>query len=117
MSRRGTVWIPVAGLPNDSDRKRRTRWLFARASRKVGNPAGYELRGCPQSVGKLHYFDIDVETRFGRPVVQRQHTINPIDLTHQRQQFRLAPHDNLACDLPQRLGEPDELDGIPKAVI
>jgi hypothetical protein len=49
--------------------------------------------------------------------VQRQNPIDTVDLTHQGHQFRLAPDDNLPRNLPERLGEPNELNGIPKTVI
>src|SRR5215212_713161 len=66
---------------------------------------------------QLHHLDVDVELRVRRPIVERYHLIDPVDLSDQRLQFRLHPDGHLARDFPQRLGEANELDGIAKPVI
>ncbi|MFL6827520.1 MAG: hypothetical protein ACJ8E2_13765, partial [Bradyrhizobium sp.] len=50
-------------------------------------------------------------------IVKRYHTIDPVDLVQNCDQFRLPPNDHLPRDVSQRLGEADELDRVAKPVI
>ncbi|TMJ87124.1 MAG: hypothetical protein E6G79_04995 [Alphaproteobacteria bacterium] len=66
---------------------------------------------------QLHDFYVDVKFHIGCTIVERDRTIDPVDLNQQRQQFGLSPNDHLPRDVSQRLGEADELDRVAKPVI
>ncbi len=68
-------------------------------------------------MGAFHDFDVNIESRIGRSVVQRHDAIHSLDRFDQGQQFGLAPDDDLAREPTQRRQKPGKLDGVAKAMI